>query len=525
MPRLPSARDVSNVSPRIQSDPGVSAPAQAFDSPLGVAAQELAPAADRFAQVKFKQENRRDTVDRASRINNKAREGDLELSRLNTEEDLSNEEVLSKYGAFLSERNKTLIEEHRKQGASEDSIASLTMRLNDIDADLIGKASGISVELGRKKVLTTFNDSLAPLALKASQNPTLEGIDGLFLGLETQIGDIRAAIDPSQEEELRKFGREQITLSAVDGLITKGRIETAESMLADGGLVSNLSVDKQRDIMRKIETVRAARDSVLLEISQAEAVLGRSLTEQERLMKLGLAPKTPLVNINQAGETARAKAEGEAMAKITTEQLPALRKASGQLEAMRSMLEQGAETGGFRRLQLSAANFFGVTPESLSNLAAFQAVSNAATLTKTTELKGAISEKELDFVQGTVAGAGTGTKANVAILKIQSKLLQREQDSLRLMSNYHTIRGNLSGFEEFLQNWAETNPMFSQDEIQEIQSNMGTAQQVPIITDQASYDALPAGASYKTQDGKTAVKGGAKRPEADLAEMIRKGKP
>src|SRR3990167_937666 len=294
MPRLPSARDVSNVSPRIQSDPGVRVPAQAFESPLGAAAQEFAPAADVFAQVALKQETRRDTVDRSSRINQKSREGGLELSRLNTEEDLSSEDTLSGFGAFLSERNKKIIEEHRARGASEDSVAILSSRLQDIDNDLIGKASGISTKLGREKIENTFNNSLSPLIQSAAQNQKLENIDKLFLDLETQIGDLKAALDPSEEEKFRRVGREHIALSAVDTLVTRGRVNVAESLLDDGGLNQFLSPDKQREVRRKIETVASERDKALKEITQAEAILGRTLTQEEKLIKLGLASKQAL---------------------------------------------------------------------------------------------------------------------------------------------------------------------------------------------------------------------------------------
>src|SRR5688572_23784322 len=43
MPKLPSYQDVGNVSPTTMRDPGVSAPKQAFESPLGMAAAEFAP--------------------------------------------------------------------------------------------------------------------------------------------------------------------------------------------------------------------------------------------------------------------------------------------------------------------------------------------------------------------------------------------------------------------------------------------------------------------------------------------------
>lgn len=287
MPRLPSARDVPNVSPRITSDPGVSAPAQPVDSPMG-------GAADVLTQVALKQQNRRDTVDRSSRINQYAREADLELRRLNTEADLSDENVLSGYGSFLAERRQKLIEEH---GGSKDSIANLTMRLQDVEAAAIGSASGISTKIGREKVVKTFGDSLAPLVQRANQDPSLNNVNQLFTGLETQISDLRGALDPTEEEKLRQTGRQQIAMSAVETLIARGRVDTAESLLRDGNLAQHLTPEVQRDVARRVETIRFARDETTRKIAQAEAVLGRTLKDTERLAIIGLGKENKLIEI------------------------------------------------------------------------------------------------------------------------------------------------------------------------------------------------------------------------------------
>lgn len=294
MPKLPSARDVSPVSPRVAADPGVRAPAQAFESPLQIASQEFQPAAEAFAKVALQQENRRDTVDRSSRINQFSREADAELRRLNTEADLSDEEVLRQFGSFLSEKRSKLIEDHR---GSKDSAANLTLRLQDVESDAIGRASAISTKIGREKVVKTFGDALSPLVLKASQDPKLENIDQLFTGLETQISDIRAALDPTEEENFRQTGRQQIVLSAVDTLIARGRVETAESMLRDGKLSQFLPPDTQRDMNRRIESVRFAREETLRKIAQAEAVVGRPLSDKERLGIIGLGGEDKLIEV------------------------------------------------------------------------------------------------------------------------------------------------------------------------------------------------------------------------------------
>ena len=56
MPRLPTSIDVDTVSPRVTADPGVSAPVGAFQSPLGIAATELAPGFEKLGQEIHKKE-------------------------------------------------------------------------------------------------------------------------------------------------------------------------------------------------------------------------------------------------------------------------------------------------------------------------------------------------------------------------------------------------------------------------------------------------------------------------------------
>jgi len=60
MPKLPSFQDVSNVSPTIQRDPGVTAPKEAFQSGAGVVAKELAPGISVLADAVRKEEQRID---------------------------------------------------------------------------------------------------------------------------------------------------------------------------------------------------------------------------------------------------------------------------------------------------------------------------------------------------------------------------------------------------------------------------------------------------------------------------------
>ena len=267
MPRLPSAQDVPKVSPRVSSDPGVTAPAQAFQSALGVAAEEFSPGVEKYSQVIRQQENRRDTIDRSDKINQYNREVEEELRRINAENDLSREDVMAEYGSYLSKRRQELLESH---GGSQDSKTILTLRLQDVEAAAIGRAAGISAKVGLDKVRVRHQDILTPLATRAAQNPRLDNIDRVLTDFETQFDDISGALDPTEEEALRQAGREHIAMSAIEPLIVRGKVETAESLLMEGGLAQYISPESQRSLRRSIETIRFNRDEKTKELSERE---------------------------------------------------------------------------------------------------------------------------------------------------------------------------------------------------------------------------------------------------------------
>lgn len=298
MPRLPTSQDVTPVSPRIQSDPGVQAPRQAFDSSVGSATKEFSTAMDQLALAAKRQEDRRDTVDRAKRINALKLDGDREYRRIDTEGDWSDESTLSSFGTFLSERRKKALEEH---GGSEDSRAALDIRLQDIDSDLIGRAAARATEIGNKNILTAFEGSIKPMVVSASQNPTLENINRLYTDLETHMGDFRSASDPgmsafgANEDVVRRAARQEIALGAIDNLIIRNRSETAMSLLESGNLKQELAPEKLRDTLRRIENVRVAKEDALQKVTtkpvyNIETKQRQFATEQEIARNKNLVP-------------------------------------------------------------------------------------------------------------------------------------------------------------------------------------------------------------------------------------------
>jgi len=351
------------------SDPGVKAPVQAFQSPLGIAAEELAPGVEKYAEVVRHQENRQDTIDRSDKINQYNREVEEELRRVNSESDLSREDTLGQYGSFLSKRRQELLESH---GGSKDSKASLMLRLQDVESAAIGRASGISAKIGADKVKTRHKDILTPLATRAAQNPRLENIDRVLTDFETQFNDISGALDPQEEEALRQAGQEHIALSAIEPLITRGRVETAESLLIEGGLAQYLSLESQRSLRRNIETIRFNRDEKKKELSEREK---RILQLRERGFSEEFAQDVAAKDISVEGPDKfgdffvvnavtgkRRKVEGEDR-RVIDEIVPPdteTKPAETGLPEKRSLEEDVIKgTGPFSKFQAGISNVFG----------------------------------------------------------------------------------------------------------------------------------------------------------------------
>lgn len=294
MPRLPSAEDVPTVSPKVTADPGVKAPAHAFESPVGVAAEEFAPAVEKYAQVARLQEDRKNIVDMAEQINTKNMENDEKLRDLNAKSDLSREDVLSEYGAFLVQRRQELLNLHRERGGSQDSLARLQVRLMELDDRYTGQAAGISAKIGKDKVDTAYNNALTPLAERAAQNPTLENINVVLGDLRSQFDDLKGGYDPIEEGAKLRAGEEHIAINALNKLIINGRAETAQGLLEEGNLAQYLSPESQRSVRRSIETVLSSKEEMTRKIQQAEVAIGRRLSQDERLRLIGLGTKESL---------------------------------------------------------------------------------------------------------------------------------------------------------------------------------------------------------------------------------------
>jgi len=283
---------------QVARDPGVRAEPAAFQSPLGIAAEELKPAAEAFhqeavdrdarlAKAQADSDNRKNTVDRAGRAKSHTQYSEMRLRDLSANSDITNEQVLMDYGKDLADNRNKLIQEH---GGTDESRALLTARLIGIESQAIGQAGALSAKIGREIVANDYKDSVEPLVQAASLDPTIQNVDQQLLHADTYMDDLSGA-DPSQEATLRAGAKEQIALGALDTLIQSGRSELASSML-ENRLFTELSLESQRAVRLRINGVRAAKDEFDREINAIESRLGRPLSEQELLSKVGISSAT-----------------------------------------------------------------------------------------------------------------------------------------------------------------------------------------------------------------------------------------
>src|SRR3990167_8227304 len=279
MARLPSASDVPTVTPR--SDPGASVPSisvpnvrvpqktapsirvpeGAFDSTLGVAAEELAPGVAALGNAFKQQAKRRAGVDRMKKEKTYGEKLAEELARLNVEKNLADDKVLADYGKFTSSLQQELLQEHSKQYGDDESYDILSENLLNVEAEAIGKASATSTKLKYEEADALYNGRLDPLLRSVAQDPTPKNVDRNLLQVDERIADLKDIFfDPSQERTLAKTARQNISLNALNTLILGGRPEEAEFLL-DNHVQGNLSPINQRRTRTRIQGIYESRET------------------------------------------------------------------------------------------------------------------------------------------------------------------------------------------------------------------------------------------------------------------------
>ena len=290
-PRLPSAEDVPQV--RVAQDPGVQAPVEAFQSPLGIAAQELSEPL-RIAAVKM--QSREDAIEFARAVEDVTLKTDAEVKRFNTERDLSDKNVSAELGGSLTSIQSQALTNFR---GSADARTRLEARLIGIQSVYTGQAAEIAATISLKRAETALDGALSPIVEQAGLAASTLGVNGsnietlrrkideANLTWDSRVSDFNGLLDPTQENKLLEAGKSQIANRTLTTLINRGNDDIAEQLLATG-LSASLTPQQSQSITQKIADIRLSKSEMSRKIMQAESALGRPLTTEERGQLIGL---------------------------------------------------------------------------------------------------------------------------------------------------------------------------------------------------------------------------------------------
>jgi hypothetical protein len=103
------------------------------------------------------------------------------------------------------------------------------------------------------------------------------------------------------------------------------------------------------------------------------------------------------------------------------------------MEVLRTMLDDGLETGRIPQAVLNLGNALGLELDANSSrLAAFTAITQQGVLAAAGQLTGTLSDNDVGLLRSTLANAGQGREANGRVLDVAEAVLERQRAELQL---------------------------------------------------------------------------------------------
>lgn len=205
--------------------------------------------------------------------------------------------------------------------------------------------------------------------------------------------------------------------------------------------------------------------------NRASERIGRQNADTSRMN--ALKPSSPMVSINQGNvESEFSKGLGKIQAKQVERYVDEADNARGQISTL-SRMQQLMNEPGFKSGAIAPAGLavgklfadFGIEVDGVPSQEAFNALSNQLALQIRNPdsgmgLPGATSDRDLRFLKDSVPTISKSEEGNAKILEIATRMQRRKMEVAELVTQYAYEKGSLLGFETFLQQWAEQNPMF-----------------------------------------------------------------
>jgi len=200
-------------------------------------------------------QNRDAAVDRAKKITRFKQTATDELRRLQTEEDLSDDEVIGSYKESLDSARADLLNGH---GYSADSQASLAAQFEGLHGSAMAEATALSLTAKRAAVDDHLGAAVNEIVSSTYGNPSAENILTQFEAGTRMIDNMAPALTPDEERAWRRAVESNVVEAAVTSFIDRGDIQQAEKVLQQTGVSEILTPEKRQQIFSRIGTARAA---------------------------------------------------------------------------------------------------------------------------------------------------------------------------------------------------------------------------------------------------------------------------
>lgn len=215
----------------------------------------------------------------------------------------------------------------------------------------------------------------------------------------------------------------------------------------------------------------------------------------------------PVTNINTKGETKYVETRSEDYAKQASAYQNAGRNATkklGQLSVLNSALSdpavyQGTAGPAVTGVKRGLKTLFGVDIEGVGPAELASRVGGEMALALKENLPGPMSDGDRKFLMELPPGLTNSREGNMLLVDYHQRMAKREMEIAELAREYESAVGQLDvGFDDVLADFAEQNPIFSEEDFKKAASLAGaTAQPSPLAGSEAllrEADAIAAGA-------------------------------
>lgn len=117
------------------------------------------------------------------------------------------------------------------------------------------------------------------------------------------------------------------------------------------------------------------------------------------------------------------------------------------LEILQKRLQGGGTTGAWEPMKMEMARYLGLSPDQVSNIELFDTKMGDAVMSRISQTKGAVSEKEMAYFKKISPGSDKTPFTNYVLLEINRRQGMRQQDKMQYIPEYLEKNKNLNGFD------------------------------------------------------------------------------